>query len=426
MKSCRLFHLMVTLMMLVIFSDPPKRADAFYPNEHQRLAIFAFEILRELYPEVFDECMQLKGEDPLIRFMTYENISYVPDKPSANSELVDRIAWEALAPDCYRDLEFVDVDLGRDDPHENSILENSDEATYSTRDDLLVGTLYELFGLVHSNFTAFNHFINIGSYGKSKFDDYDGYSYQFVKEYGHQFQSDVKLFGMALDDGVIQYYSDEYVHVPGQQWYQDCSPSAERYSFPRKFPTPLEELKARFPRAKCVRCENCGIPYSVFVPVDNMARYWYGRFLETRDPLDLGPVMHAIGDASIPHHSAGHLGNWHQYYETRIADNVLTVINSAADEIEIRALFSSWDRMDSDVPESLAPEDYIIKPAINWSVENLVTWVALNAYQQYINEYEPYYRFKGDKIIYHDRAKELVRLATAMKVLVLKKALSEQ
>jgi hypothetical protein len=425
MKPFRFLHLMIALSVLAICGNPPERAVAFYPNEHQRLAIFAFEILRELYPETFIQCIQLKGEDPLIRNMIYENISYVPDKPSSNAELVDRVAWEALAPDCYRDLEFVDVDLGRDDPHENTILENSDEATYSTKDDPLVGTLYELFGLVHSNFTAFNHFINIGSYGNSKFDDYGGYSYQFVKEYGNQYESDKKLFGMALDDGIIQYYSDEYVHAPGQQWYRDCSPSVKRYSFPRKYPTTLEELKARFPLAKCVRCENCGVPYSVFPPVDNMARYWHSRFLETKDPLDLGPVMHAIGDASIPHHTAGYLGNWHQYYETRIADDVLTVINSAAEKIEIKALISSWDRMDHDIPESLAPKDYMKTPAINWSVENLVTWLALNAYRQYKNDYEPYYRSKGDKIIYHDKAKELIRLATAMKVLVLKKALSE-
>ena len=397
---------------------------AYYAEEHQRLTRFAFDILREMYPATFEHCLQLSGKDPLIRNMIYENVSYAPAKPPSDAGLVERISWEALAPDFYRDLEFVDVDGDKDDPHEDELWENSDEAAYSTKDDLLVGTLEELFGREHNNFTAFNHFINIGSYGKSKFDDYDGYSYQLIKKYGEQLQSDAKLFGMALDDGIMWYYNDEYVHAPGQQWYYGCSPSVERYSFPVKYPTKNEELKARFPVAKNEGSENCGIPYSVFFPVDNMARYWYGRFLETKDPLDLGPVMHAIADAGIPHHAAGYLGNWHQSYEIEIADNVLKIVNSASDRSEIKKIVKSWDRIDDDVPEGLAPMDYVKKPALNWSIENLVTWMALVSYQQYINDYEPYYRSEGGHIVFDDKARELIILATAMKVLVLKKALS--
>lgn len=426
MKSLKLSQSMIAIGILMICSTVSKRAVAFYPEEHQRLARFAFEILGEMYPEEFQRCSELNGEDSQIRDMTYENISYVPDKPSADAELVDRISWEALAPDCYRDLEFVDVDFGIDDPHDNRIWENRDEATYSTKDDPLVGTLFEIFGVVHNNFTSFNHFINIGSYEKSKFDDYDGYSYEFIKEYGQQYQSDAKLWGKNLDDAIMWYYNDEYIHAPGQQWYAGCSQSVERYSYPTKYSTSDKELKARFPLANCVGRENHGIPYSVFLPLDNMARYWYGRFLETKDPLDMGPVMHAIGDASIPNHAAGYLGNWHQYYETEIADDVLAVINSASDKSEIKAIIISWDRIDSDSLESLAPGDYMKTPGINWSIENLVTWVALNAYRQYKNDYEPYYRSKGNEVIYHDKAQELIKLAAAMTVLVSKKALSEQ
>lgn len=399
-------------------------AHAFYAPEHQRLTVFAFDILREMYPETFDRFSRLSGVDQHIRGMEYENISYAPPKPPADTGLVERVAWEALAPDCYRDLEFVDVDLSRDDPHDSRVLENSDEATYSTKDDPLVGTLFELFGYIHNNYTALNHFINIGSYGKSAFDDYDGYSYQFIKKYGNQYQSDAKLFGKALDEGVMWYYNDEYVHAPGQQWYDGCSPSVQRYSYPTKCPDPQEEPGARFPLAKCVGHEDCGIPYSVFLPQDNMARYWFGRFLKTKDPLDLGPVMHAIGDACIPHHAAGYLGNWHQAYETEIESNVSDVVGSASDRSEIESLVRIWDRVDGDPPESLAPGDYERTPAINWSIENLVTWVALHAYRQYMQYYEPYYRSNGKHVIFDDRARESIVLATAMKVLVLKKALS--
>jgi hypothetical protein len=425
MISSRLLRLITAVAILVICSTVSKRAIAFYPEEHYRLARLSLDILRELYPETYERCLQLDGRDPDVRAMSYENISYVPAKPSPNAELVERIAWEALAPDCYRDLEFVDVDFSRDDPHDDTIWKNDDEPTFSTKDDPLVGTLIELFGQLHCNYTAFNHFINIGSYGKSLFDDYDGYSYQYIRDYGQQYQSDAKLFGKALDEGIMWYYNDEYVHSPGQRGYDGCSPSVERYSYPTMYTSIDEDLKDRFPLARNVGSEDCGIPYSVFLPVDNMARFWYGRFLETRDPLDLGPVMHAIGDASIPHHAAGYLGNWHQSYEIGLEDIVLGVVSSVSDKAEIKKIVEAWDRIDVDVPEGLAPGDHSKTPAINWSVEDLATWVALNAYQQYMGDYEPYYRSKGRHIILNDKARELIILGTAMNVIVLKKALSE-
>lgn len=109
-----------------------------------------------------------------------------------------------------------------------------------------------------------------------------------------------------------------------------------------------------------------------------MARYWYGRFLETNDPLDLGPVLHAIGDASIPHHAAGYLGNWHQAYEADIAEYVVNVINSESDRDKIMNLLMSWNRID------------------------------------------------GKHLIDDESAKDMIIFVTAMKVLVLKKALSGQ
>ena len=89
----------------------------------------------------------------------------------------------------------------------------------------------------------------------------------------------------------MYWFNDEYVHALCHSWYRGCSPSVERYSFPTRYQTVREELAARFPVAASTGSRRKGIPYSVFMPVDNMARYWYGRFVATRDPRALGPVM---------------------------------------------------------------------------------------------------------------------------------------
>ena len=427
MKSSALLRFIAVAIAaaVAVCAVPSRRADAYYPEEHQSLTVFSLFLLYEIYPETFDRCLALCGQDSVIRTMEYDNLSYAPAKPSSTDGLIYRIAWESLSPDFFRDLVFVDVDFSPDDPHSGSIFKDDDNAESSSKDDLFLGTLFTLFGAPHANFTSFNHFINIGSYGKSRFDDYDGYSYKFIKEEGHQYQTAAGLLGKAIDEGINWYYGDAYVHAPGQKWYNGCSPSVERYSFPTRYPDSNAEFKDRFPMAKNVGSENCGVPYSVFMPVDNMARYWYERFLATGDPLDLGPLLHAICDAGIPHHAAGYVGNWHQYYEPATKDIVRDVASSESDRAQIRKLVESWDRIDDDPPDGLAPDDYRRKPAINWSIENLTTWMALHAYRQYIELYEPYYRTSRAGIIIPEKARELIILGTAMNVLVLKKALTE-
>mgnify|MGYP001283882097 CR=1 FL=1 len=307
---------------IAVCTVPSRRAGAYYPEEHQSLTTFSLFLLHEIYPEMFDRCLALTGQDSVIR-------------------------------------------------------------------------------------------------------EYDGYSYQFVKEGGQQYQTSSGMFGKALDEGINWYYSDSYVHAPGKEWYDGSSPSLDRYSFPTKYPDKIAEFKDRFPMAKNVASEGCGVPYSVFMPVDNMARYWYERFLATGDPLDLGPLMHAVCDAGIPHHAAGYVGNWHQYYEPAMKEIVAGVARSESDRARIRELVESWDRIDDNPPGNLAPDDYRMKPATNWSIQNLTTWMALHACKQYIELYEPYYRNSRAGIIIPEKARELVILGTAMNVIVLKKALTE-
>jgi hypothetical protein len=104
---------------------------------------------------------------------------------------------------------------------------------------------------------------------------------------------------------------------------------------------------------------------------------------------------------------------------------VLDVIGSKSDKDRIRKIVESWDRIDNNAPESLAPDDYEKTPAINWSIENLTTWMALHAYRQYIKDYEPYFLTNRTGIIFPEKARELIILGTAMNVIVLKKALTE-
>ena len=425
MRPSMLLRVLVLAAAVAACAIPARRAGAYYPEEHQTLTASSLFLLYEVYPEAFDRCFALCGRDSVIRTMEYDNISYAPPKPPSTGGLIDRIAWESVSPDFFKDLTWVDVDFSPDDPHSISLLKDDDRAETSSKDDLFLGTMFALAGSPHANFTSTNHFINIGTYGKSRFDDYDGYSYEFVKKEGRQYQTVKGMMGKALDEGINWYYGDSYVHAPGQKWYNGCSPSVERYSFPTRYPDKIEEFEGRFPMAKNVGTEGCGVPYSVFMPVDNMARYWFERFLATGDPLDLGPMLHAVCDTGIPHHAAGYVGNWHQYYEVSLKDVVDGVLSSEADRARIKELVKSWDRIDDDPPQGLAPDDFRRTPAINWSIEMLATWMALHAYRQYIELYEPYYRTSGAGLIIPEKAREMVILGTAMNVLVLKKALTE-
>ncbi len=253
---------------------------------HKKVTKKAFDLLRDI-----------DASNPLLR----------------NQGDVIREAWKV---DDYEDLEFVDVeggwlgDSGRDDPHDSSAWDDDDVAHYQYGDRV---------------FTAFNHFIDIKK-GVGIFDDYDGYSYRKGSASRDEYQDadDVaegfweelfaSLSGKEVDEGINWWFNDEYVHAPGQPWYRGCSPAIERYSFPEDkgiYSSKEAELKERFPLASSIGHSGQGIPYSVFMPVDNMARYWYMSFTKTYKPVELGPVMHAIQDASVPHHAAGYMGNWH-------------------------------------------------------------------------------------------------------------------
>lgn len=345
---------------------------------------------------------------------------------TADVKLVQEVVWV----DDYADLEFVRVrgtaaGDARDDPHRLEGEAAGDRAHGAER------------GI---NLTAFNHFLDI-KHGPGLFDDYDGYAYRRGAAATDQFQKAADMspdhlpklavacarmiLGVTrfkVDQGLMWWFDNEYVHAPGQPWYRGCSPALQRYSFVRdlgRYRRVRDELQARFPLADGVGRAGKGVPYSVFMPVDNMARYWYGRFTSTRDPAALGPVLHAIQDASVPHHAAGYCGNWHVRYERELDAATRAWVGDAAFDDEVLALVAAWERDDPSPPTALRPEDWARTPARNWPVEQLVTWIALNAYREY---HETYGDFRAGYRFDMTSARNLTKLATAMSVLMLDRA----
>lgn len=351
-----------------------------------------------------------------------------------------RVAEQAVQTDYFADLEFVDVEgFGPDDPHD----------TGAWPPDLGDDAGTQRFG---ADVASYNHFIDIRK-GPGLFDDYDGYSYERGSAKVNQFQSGAdylahdaggdlgpvftivghvlsapKLIGgpgleAKIDECIMWWLNDEYVHAPGQRWYRNCSKSVERYSFfadKGTYPSLEAESRARFPVAQSVGAQGAGIPYSVFMPLDNLARFWYDNYTKyPQDPTFLGTVLHAVQDAAIPHHAAVCSGNWHSRYEAQFGSSVADFIAAGGDAI--RSLVTQWDWQDPNPPSHLNPGDWTRRPARNWRIDQLVTWVALHANAAYQNVYHGFR--DGWQGLNPDSAANLCRIATAMSVHVLRNGL---
>jgi len=345
----------------------------------------------------------------------------------------NEIANESEATDYYMDLEFVDVagkfgSGGRDNPHEDEKWAIDDKPHKKAR--VLEADYY---------FTSFNHFIDIKK-GPGLFDDYDGYSFRYgsaskdqhqpagdaTSNFSAQFLTKIAgKFGISIkvDEGINWWFNDEYVHAPGQDWYKNCSPAIERYSFfgdKGIYKSLEEEAKARFPLANSVGKEGKGIPYSVFMPVDNMARFYFNSYIAELTPKYLGPVMHAIQDASIPHHTAGLCGNWHGKYEEELDDKISAWKNDTQFANDTKLLLSQWVKVDNAPPKRLDNADWSKIPCIDWKIEMLVTWIALNSYKEYTSVFD---EFRNGYVNHEQSMKELTKKATAMSMLALCKAI---
>jgi len=408
----------VAVLATVCLASAAHEARAMGSAAHKRATAYTLGVLRRLDLASFEKLAAAGGRCADMQSMRARPATF------AAMHWTGRLEEETAEVDNYRDLEFVDVEGGigsggRDDPHRDETWAIDDKAHYSEGS---------------RGFTAFNHFIDIRK-GPGFFDDYDGYSYRKGSGCRGEFQSATDaasstaewiagvLTRYKVDEGVMGYwFNDEYVHAPCHSWYRNCSPSVVRYSFPGDkgiYRDAVAEAAARFPVANATGASGKGIPYSVFLPVDNMARYWFGRFVATRDILCLAPVLHAVQDACIPHHAAGCLGNWHGAYESRIDDaRIVGWFSPSAAQIEAKDLVERWMRPDPSPPRFLAASDYGRTPAINWPVEQLVTWLAINAYREYSVTYGGF----RSNLFNEESAHRLTRYAVAIGALILKKA----
>lgn len=298
--------------------------------------------------------------------------------------------------------------------------------------------LTQAFG---SDFATINHYIDIGK-GPGIFDDYDGYSYnrgsaknndyQTLGDFLHHDKPDKfwgasgvlgwlleKLEKLDLDTPLekAKYkafsYGNLYVHAPGTEWYKGCSPAIEKYSMYRDkgiYGSIEDEARARFR----------SFSDSVFMPIDNIARYWYDEFTRDRErnQAALGTIMHVIQDCSVPHHASGYGGSWHNRYEAKLNDNSSTLL---ADTGPVKELLNKWNWVDPHPPTSLGINDWTKTPAKNWRIDMLATWVALNAHKECKDTYG---NFRNGFNFNIDSAINLSNLARAMCAFVAIKAVN--
>ncbi len=331
---------------------------------------------------------------------------------------VDSIAKTNSSTDHLTDLEFVDVEgsknTGRDNPHKSESDAIDDKPHYK-----------ENFAGLNMDLTAMNHFIDIRK-GAGNFDDYDGYSYQSAKNGQHEKQNVVtKLTSYYVDDLVNYWYNDEYVHAPGQEYYRNCSPSVWRYSFPKgkgKYTDRFAELKARFPLAEYAGKSGKGIPYSTFMPVDNLGRYWFEHFLVSRGIQSMGYALHAVQDAAVPLHASGYLGNFHRKYEDQLDAYAKTYLASATFRKNATDLYNRWKNNYQTVASLRYETDYNKVPGINWRTDFLITWLAFRAYREFLVTYS---RFAKYSSLNKTSAAMLFDHAGAMSMLLLEKAKKE-
>ena len=221
-----------------------------------------------------------------------------------------------------------------------------------------------------------------------------------------------------VDEFINWWLNDEYVHVPGDEWYRGCSPAVERYSAPEtSYDT--AQIKHRFPVADSIHYPNNGVPYSVFMPVDNMARFWYEFFVATCHGPALSAVMHAIQDAGVPHHAAGYNGNWHGRFESDYDRLMSACLGDHGFADRVKQLYSLWTGNNNPCPVLLGESQWQLVPSMIWRIDQLVTWVALNAYREYAKTYDHY---RQGYVFYPATAMWLAEITTAMCILVLTKS----
>jgi hypothetical protein len=295
--------------------------------------------------------------------------------------------------DTRNDMELVRVrgifgDWSRDDPHSFNLAIN-DKATTSTEDILDISAFYPPL-----HWSAMNHYIDVRK-GAGTFDDFDGYA--FHRGSASQDQHE-KVGGVPVDEAIAGILSTSYVHAPGHRWYRGCSRAIERYSrFSDPYDSVEAEARARFPRAGSRPGDGRGVPYSVLLPVDNMALHWFSRLGAVDAAKCAGFVLHALQDASVPHHAAGTAGNWHVKWEEAQENEVKIWVGEPEFGNDVKALYDGWAAAPSTAPTGLQIGDHTMNPGLDWEVDMLATWLALHAYKAYQEDYDDFKDYRKGK-----------------------------
>lgn len=121
----------------------------------------------------------------------------------------------------------------------------------------------------------------------------------------------------------------------------------------------------------------------MFMPVDNMARFWFYHYRAKRAPAELGLALHAVQDASIPHHAAGCMGNWHEQYENKLHERFLEwkVKSNPRGSAYSNAVFLWKNRHDFNATDAFTV------PTYSRRIDALVTQLAHRAYKAYKDVY---------------------------------------
>ena len=172
-----------------------------------------------------------------------------------------------------------------------------------------------------------------------------------------------------------------------------------------------------------------------FPPATSMAWHHYNHFLDSAPsgiaPSDtgirqLGPVLHAVHDVTVPHHVIGVLGYGHEDYEILVKQSISDIIDFKRVRNFLTVMDSHQGRGWDTIHSALKEQD------LRLILEHLGEYVLFyeefppsggrSRYDTVSHKYNPELDNYTDNI---ERARELVNLAIAANVVILRKAIHE-
>lgn len=240
-------------------------------------------------------------------------------------------------------------------------------------------------------YTAFSHFLNVHA-GTDTIWEKRGYYYGYV----HQNKYCESVGGDR--------YVNIFIGLQTVTFDRVKSDAYLAYRSPRRLDITDDLLKNHFDQE---------IAHIHFWPITNMAEYWYGKFksnasLKLALP-DLGPVLHAAADTTVPFHAVGLSGCGHVEYEKGV------------DAVYLHRQANLYD-------EKMIMRFLVEKPWLrkDLSVEAILWGNALHSADKCIKEANsstcPFIKNVAEVQI---AQKELVNLAIASTVVMIRKAFSE-